>query len=194
MKIKVTILIVTLLLIFPLLASCSGKFASGIEGTSGGVGTAAPEPKDTTADIDGPTYDTTGPATETEYHRIGKSEDGRLTLWGDELSPVKVVYEFMGYACEIYETEDRELIDRLVAALKNVEVGEDGAESGSDNSDVIFFMMDDGSEYSVTFNFGNLEEYTPGYEDGVYYRVYETSGFGEVKSILYELKEAVTGD
>ena len=115
-------------------------------------------------------------------------------MWDDSLSPVKVVYEFMGYACEIYETEDPELIARLVESLKNVEVGADGAVGGSDNSDVIFFTMDDGSEYSVWFNFGNLEVYTPGYEDGVYYRIYETSGFGEVKSVLNEIKEAAMGD
>ncbi len=191
MKIRIIVFILSLSLLLPLTVSCSdkGAFPFGTEDTDVTVDTVEnrdPEPGKDSTDEPAPTDPT--------YRRIGKSEDGRLDMWDDSLSPVKVVYEFMGYACEIYETEDPELIERLVAALKNVEVGEDGAVSGSDNGDVIFFTMDDGSEYSVWFNFGNLEVYDPGYEDGVYYRVYETTGFGEVKSVLNEIKEADTGD
>ena len=188
MKIRLIVFILSLSLLLPLTVSCADKGAV-TPGTSAPADTAEsrrPEPG---------TDDTDGPApTDPAYRRIGKSEDGRLDMWDDSLSPVKVVYEFMGYACEIYETEDPELIARLVEALKNVGVGEDGAVSGCDNGDVIFFTMDDGSEYSVWFNFGNLEVYSSGNDAVSYYRVYETTGFNEVKSVLNEIKEAVTGD
>ena len=194
MKIRIIVFILSLSLLLPLMVSCSdkGTVPSGTEDTGVPADTVEirdPEPgKDYKDGTDEPT------PSDPAYRRIGKSEDGRLDMWDDSLSPVKVVYEFMGYACEIYETEDPELIARLVEALKNVGVGEDGAVSGCDNGDVIFFTMDDGSEYSVWFNFGNLEVYSSGNDAASYYRVYETTGFNEVKSVLNEIKEAVTGD
>ena len=196
MKIRIIVFILSLSLLLPLMVSCTDKgiFPFGTEDTDVPVDTVEnrdPEPGKDYKDTD----DTGAPApTDSNYHRIGKSEDGRLDMWDDSLSPVKVVYEFMGYIGEIYETEDPELIARLVEALKNVEVGEDGAESGCDNGDVIFFTMDDGSEYSVWFNFGNLEVYSSGNDAVSYYRVYETTGFGQVKSVLNEIKEAGMAD
>ena len=117
------------------------------------------------------------------YKVIERGDDGRLALWSDDLTPVKVEYSFWGYMSEDYETEDAEIIGRLVDAMKKVEVGEGDGIGGCDNSDVIVFVLNDGSEYRAIFNFGNLESASG-------YKIYETAGFENVKAILNEIKEA----
>lgn len=72
-------------------------------------------------------------------------------VWTAEGMPVRVQYDRMWEYGDFAESEDPELIDGLVAALKSLEVGEPTQMMVEDFTDILTFTLEDGTEYRLVF-------------------------------------------
>ena len=127
----------------------------------------------------------TGTAIDTEPKRAAGA---KIELPAGTELPVKASWAHYGcFDHCMYETENKELIEELMTALKNVEVSEEeGMDVTTDETDVHLFMSD-GTEYRIIFNGTSLQT-----DDGKSYpySLYVVaSGFSELKRVLDKIGE-----
>ena len=121
-----------------------------------------------------------------------RDEDGngleeQEAVWNySGISEPKEMTYIQGYEiCSIYETDDPNVIRDCVQALKAMRIEGKTDLCATDFSDILHFVMEDGSTYAVTFEAGILVR------DGKRYTV---TGFSKISDILKELSEDISGN
>ncbi|MBQ7715449.1 MAG: hypothetical protein IJT70_06240 [Clostridia bacterium] len=137
--------------------------------------------------------ETSAPATEdtaalpSNVIGVKRGDDGRPVLWKDEEEvPVKATYTYYGcFTHFCYETENKELIESLVNALRSVKISTQEGMMVSTADTILSFVMANGDEYRAVFTGENFEE-----DFGEIPAVYKTTGFGGLSEVLEKIAES----
>lgn len=120
------------------------------------------------------------PLPEKKQNETGKMMKEERKVWTYEgtSDTEKLIYT-QGYEMSrTYETEDPAVIRDCVEALKGMTIEGETELCATDSDDILSFVMEDGSSYTVSFEAGILVR------DGKRYTV---TGFAQVSGILREL-------
>lgn len=108
--------------------------------------------------------------------KIQPSEDS-IIIWNNTLPETadKLTYTVLGETESVYEVTDKEVIDKCISALKAITVADQTDTRYSDDTEILVFTFENGSEYRTIFEHGNYV-----YEKAVY----KTNGYTSFLDIV----------